>query len=186
MRIISGIRKGHKILSPEDGYETTRPTLLRVKEAMFSILQRYIPSSICLDLFAGTGSLGLEALSEGAEACFFVDESLKTFKILKKNIEKLKFESLSHSFNMSAENALKLFKLKGIVFDLIFIDPPYLKDMIPPCIAYISKNNLLKPNGVIMTKIDSQEVVFEGIENIILLDKRKYGNTTLVWYFAKG
>lgn len=185
MRIIAGIKKGHTILPPEDGYETTRPTLDRVKEAMFSILQRYIPSSVCLDLFAGTGSLGLEALSQGAKECFFVDESPKTFNILKKNIEKLNFTSVSHSYNISAESALKRFKDMGIVFDLIFIDPPYLKDMIPPCISYISENNLLKPDGVIMTKIDTSEVVFEGIENIRLLQKRKYGNTTLVWYLRK-
>ena len=182
MRIISGIKKGHIILSPTDGYETTRPTLDRVKEAMFSILQNHIVSSIFLDLFAGTGSLGLEALSRGAEKCYFVDESESTYKILRKNIEKLKFESLSRSFNMSALNALKKLKGEGVVFDLIFIDPPYFKNMITPCISYIENNNLLKNEGRIMTKIDSSEEVFSGTNSIKLLEKRKYGNTSLVWY----
>ncbi len=185
MRIIAGIKKGHTILSPKDGYETTRPTLDRVKEAMFSIMQSYIPSSLCLDLFAGTGSLGLEALSRGAKECFFIDESLNTFKILKKNIENLKFENVSHAFNMTYENALKKFKHDGIVFDVIFIDPPYLKNMIPPCISYISKNKLLKNGGIIMTKIDSLEEIFTGLDNIKMLEKRKYGNTTLVWYICE-
>jgi len=182
LRIIAGIKKGHTILSPTDGYETTRPTLDRVKESMFSILQNHIVSSVCLDLFSGTGSLGLEALSRGAKECYFVDESESTYKILRKNIEKLKFESESHSFNMSALNALKKFKGKGIVFDLIFIDPPYFKHMIEPCILYIENNNLLKDDGRIMTKIDSWEEVFLGIGSIKLLEKRKYGNTSLVWY----
>ncbi len=186
MRIISGIKKGHTIFSPEDGIKTTRPTLDRVKEAMFSIVQNYIPGSISLDLFAGTGSLGLEALSRGSRECFFVDENLNTFKILKKNVEKLEFSSIAYLLNMEAKNALKRFKNESRVFDLIFIDPPYLKDMIGPCIKYISDEGLLNPKGIIMTKIDSSEEAFNGTENIKLIEKRKYGNTTLVWYKLQG
>jgi 16S rRNA (guanine(966)-N(2))-methyltransferase RsmD len=183
MRIIAGLAKGRKILSPE-GMQT-RPTLDRIKEAIFNIIQNEVPGSVALDLFAGTGSLGLEAASRGAEFCYLIDKSPQTYPFLQKNIENLKFKDICKSINGDAYEVLKDFAAKNIVFDLIFIDPPYLKDLIPPAVEIIDEKGLLKKDGLIVTKIDTSEVIYEGNGNIVLIDKRKYGNTTVCLYRYK-
>ncbi|OFI07685.1 ribosomal RNA small subunit methyltransferase D [Clostridium acetireducens DSM 10703] len=183
MRIIAGLAKGRKLLPPE-GMET-RPTLDRVKESIFNIIQTRVYDSTVLDVFAGTGSLGLEAASRGAKECYLVDKGTKTFELLKKNVENLKFENICKCLNMDSYEALKYFQNNNKIFDLIFIDPPYLKDMIPLAIEMIDKGNLLDEEGIIVTKIDSKEELYKGTENITLTDYRKYGNTTIVFYKHK-
>lgn len=180
MRIIAGKARGRKLLSPPT-YET-RPTLDRVKESMFSIIQGYIPDAVVIDIFAGTGSLGLEAASRGAKECYLVDKSPITYPCLKKNIENLKFEDFCFSLNMDAYSALKSMADKGKVFDIIFIDPPYLKNMIPEAVKIIEEKNLLKEDGIIVTKIDTSEEIFKGTDRIKIFDQRKYGNTTVIMY----
>lgn len=181
MRIIAGLAKGRKLLSPE-GFDTTRPTLDRVKEAIFNIIQESVPYSVALDVFAGTGSLGLEAVSRGAKQCYLVDKSPVTFPLLKKNVENLNFIDKCECLNMDSYKALEHLDKKGIIFDLIFIDPPYRKDMIPPAIEYISNSNLLDKGGLIVTKIDSLEEIYEGNEKITLINHRKYGKTIICFY----
>lgn len=183
MRIIAGLAKGRKLLSPE-GMET-RPTLDRVKESMFNIIQNKVPDAVALDVFAGTGSLGLEAASRGAKECHLVDKSPDTFSLLKRNIELLHFTDTCKYYNMDAYSALNSFAEKSMKFDLIFIDPPYLKDMIPPAVDIITEKNLLNPDGIIVTKIDTSEKLYEGNGKIILVDHRVYGNTTICIYRYK-
>lgn len=180
MRIIAGKARGKKLLSPES--LETRPTLDRVKEAMFSMIQGYILDAIIVDVFAGTGSLGLEAASRGAKEVYLVDKSNVTFPILKKNIENLRFEEFCTPLNMDAYDALRKLHKLGKVFDIIFIDPPYCKDMIPNAIKIIEENNMLDKDGIIVTKIDSIEEIYEGYNKIRLLKSRKYGNTTVCLY----
>ena len=180
MRIISGRARGRKILSPES--LETRPTLDRVKEAMFSTIQNYIQDSIVIDVFAGTGSLGLEAASRGAKEVYLVDKSNTTYPLLKQNVENLKFNDVCYTLNMDAYEALKNLKNKGKVFDLIFIDPPYCKEMIPEAMKIIKENNMLSEDGIIVTKIDSIEEIYEGYDNIKLNKSKKYGNTTVCFY----
>lgn len=105
MRIISGKARGRKLFSPPTS--ETRPTLDRVKESMFSIIQGYIPEAIVLDMFSGTGSLGLEAASRGAKECHLIDKSPMTYPYLKQNIEHLKFHDFCFSYNIDAYTALK-------------------------------------------------------------------------------
>jgi len=181
MRIISGLAKGRKLLAPI-GYDTTRPTLDRVKESIFSIIQTRIYASRVLDVFAGTGSLGLEAASRGAKECILVDRSAETYEFLHKNIENLKFSHICRSLNMDSYKALEKLGGDGEIFDIIFIDPPYLKNMIPKAIELIQNLNLLNENGIIITKIDSKEELYNGTDTILLTDHRKYGNTTICFY----
>jgi 16S rRNA (guanine966-N2)-methyltransferase len=183
MRIIAGLAKGRKILSPEG--MGTRPTLDRIKESIFSIIQNYAVGAVALDVFAGTGSLGLEAVSRGARQCYLVDKSPETFAFLKKNVENLGFEDKCTCFNMDSYKALELLAQKKLVFDLIFIDPPYLKDMIPPAVEIIAENNMLSKKGIIAAKIDSSETIYTGNGVIELTDQRKYGNTTVCFYRYK-
>lgn len=183
MRIIAGLAKGRKLLSPES--MVTRPTLDRVKESMFNILQNKTYGSNVLDAFAGTGSLGLEAASRGASHCYLIDKSPETYPLLKQNIINLKFDDICSSFNDDTYEVIKRLGENKEVFDIIFIDPPYAKDMIPLAVDLVDKYNMLASNGVIVTKIDSKEIIYEGSKNIVLYDKRKYGNTTICFYKGK-
>lgn len=180
MRIISGRARGRKILSPES--LETRPTLDRVKEAMFSTIQNYILDAVVIDVFAGTGSLGLEAASRGAHEVYLVDKSNVTYPLLKQNVENLKFNDFCHTLNMDAYEALRSLSKKGKVFDLIFIDPPYCREMIPEAMKIIKDDNMLTEDGIIVTKIDSIEEIYEGYDNIKLIKSKKYGNTTVCFY----
>ncbi|VYT75472.1 16S rRNA (guanine(966)-N(2))-methyltransferase RsmD [Clostridium tertium] len=180
MRIIAGKARGRKLIPPET--METRPTLDRVKEAMFSIIQNYIQDSIALDVFAGTGSLGLEAASRGAKEVYLVDKSNTTYPLLEKNIDSLKFNDFCFPLNMDSYEALKTLSKKGKVFDIIFIDPPYCKEMIPKAIEIIKENNMLDKDGIIVTKIDSIEEIYEGYKDIQIVKSKKYGNTTVCLY----
>ena len=180
MRIIAGKARGHKLIPPAT--METRPTLDRVKEAMFSSIQLYIPDGIILDVFAGTGSLGLEAASRGAKEVYLVDKSSTTYPLLNKNIKNLKFQDFCTALNMDSYDALKTLAKKGLKFDIIFIDPPYCKEMIPEAMKIIKENEMLQEDGIIVTKIDSIEEIYEGYEDIKLTKSKKYGNTTVCYY----
>ncbi len=180
MRIIAGKAKGQKLIPPAT--METRPTLDRVKEAMFSIIQGYIPNAEVIDVFAGTGSLGLEAASRGAKEVFLIDKSSTTYPLLVENVKKLKFQDFVHTLNMDSYDALKMLAKRGKVFDLIFIDPPYCKEMIPEAIKIIEENNMLSKEGIIVTKIDSIEEIYSGYKGIEILKSKKYGNTTVCFY----
>ncbi|WP_446899473.1 16S rRNA (guanine(966)-N(2))-methyltransferase RsmD [Clostridium sp. LBM24168] len=181
MRIIAGLAKGRKLLSP-NGYNITRPTLDRVKEAMFSIIQNKIRDSVVLDVFAGTGSLGLEAVSRESKFCYLVEGSRETFSLLKENVTNLKFQGKCKCLNMDSYEALEELASKNIKFDLIFIDPPYRKNMIPRAIEKIEDNDMLNEDGIIITKIDSREDIYDDNESIVLNQHRKYGKTTVCIY----
>jgi 16S rRNA (guanine(966)-N(2))-methyltransferase RsmD len=180
MRIISGVAKGRKLVSPEG--MNTRPTLDRIKESIFNIIQHSVVDAKVVDVFAGTGSLGLEAVSRGAKECYLIDKGDVTFKCLKQNVDNLNFNDRCKCFNIDSYSALKGFGEKGLIFDLIFIDPPYLKDMIPPAVDIITEKNLLAKDGLIVAKIDTKEELYNGNSVIKLFDSRKYGNTTVCFY----
>ena len=180
MRIIAGKARGHKLISPAT--METRPTLDRVKEAMFSSIQLYIPEAYVVDVFAGTGSLGLEAASRGAKEVYLFDKSDTTFPLLKENVKNLKFEDFCFPMNIDAYVGLKNLAAKGKQFDIIFIDPPYCREMIPEAMKIVYEDGLLAEDGIIVTKIDSIEEIYEGYEDIKLTKSKKYGNTTVCYY----
>lgn len=180
MRIIAGKARGRKLIPPAT--METRPTLDRVKEAMFSSIYGYIQDSVVIDVFAGTGSLGLEAASRGAKEVYLVDKSSVTFPLLKENVQSLKFDDFCIPLNMDSYDALDFLARKEKIFDLIFIDPPYCKEMIPEAIKIVKEKNLLHKNGIIVTKIDTIEEIYKGYEDIALIKSKKYGNTTVCYY----
>lgn len=167
MRIISGKYKGREI----KGYniEGTRPTMDRVKESLFASIQNYVKGSICLDLFAGFGGLGIEALSEGAQSCYFVDNNKIVIDALKKNLTSLKVEEDYFLIKKDYVEALKTFDMK---FDIIFLDPPYHLNMMNNAIDLIIKNNLLNDGGIIVCEYE------EGTVNcdLQILKEKRYGS----------
>ena len=178
--IIAGKARGRKLIPPAT--METRPTLDRVKESMFSMIQNYIPDAVVVDVFAGTGSLGLEAASRGAKEVYLVDRSKDAFSLLKQNIENLKFEDTCYALNKDSYEALRYLSDRNKLFDVIFVDPPYCREMIPEAIKIIYDKKILSKDGIIVTKIDSIEEIYKGYEEISLIKSRKYGNTTICLY----
>lgn len=174
MRVISGKYKG-KIL---EGFhiDGTRPTMDRVKESVFGTIQNHIQDSICLDLFAGSGSLGIEAISNGAQICYFVDNNPKILPILERNLENIENTVL---IKKDFHQALEFFKEQKIQFDLIFLDPPYSNHFINPTLDYIQKYNLLKEQGMIICEYETEKL--ECLDYKIIKEK-KYGNKFIKIY----
>lgn len=180
LRIIAGKARGRKLIPPAT--METRPTLDRVKEAMFSSIQLYIQEAVVVDVFAGTGSLGLECASRGAKEVYLFDKSSATFPLLKQNVEDLKFQDCCFPMNIDAYEGLRKLSSKGKKFDIIFLDPPYCKEMIPEAMKIIKQHEILDKSGIIVTKIDTIETIYEGYEDIKVFKSKKYGNTTVCYY----
>ncbi len=173
MRIISGKYK-YKRLN-EFNVPTTRPTSDKVKEALFDILGE-MNEKICLDLFAGTGALGLEAISRGAKKSFFVEENINIYKILVKNFKEVGVkESEINALRCDFKKALKSYKSKDMKFDIIFIDPPYKTNYAEIAIKFILENQLLNEDGVICWEHDKTKLDLVNEYNVF--NHKKYGQT---------
>jgi 16S rRNA (guanine(966)-N(2))-methyltransferase RsmD len=144
MRIISGTARGTKLYTLEG--DNTRPTLDRVKEALFSKINIDLIDSVILDLFAGSGALGLESLSRGAKKAYFCDSSFKAIKIINQNIEKTKMKDKSVVIQKDFLQALEQINNQNVKFDLIFLDPPYKTDYNIKALSFIFDNNMLTKN----------------------------------------
>lgn len=179
MKIISGILKGRKI----DGYniDGTRPTMDRVKESVFGMIQNNIKDSTILDLFAGSGSLGIEGISNGASKCYFIDNNKEVINILNKNINNLNIKDKSIVILSDWKRALNNFYDKNIKFDLIFIDPPYDYDVYEKILIKVSELNLLNNDGLIILEHHNLKLK-ESYNNLSLYKERNYGNKSVNIY----
>jgi len=182
MRVISGTARGKKLISLE-GLET-RPTLDRVKEAMFNILQFNIKDKNVLDLFSGSGALAIEALSRGAESAVLCDNSKKAISIINKNLEATKLISKANVINKDYLEALKDVKDGLRQFDIIFLDPPYKSKFIENSIQKILEYNLLSDDGIIACETDDENKI-KNIKGIEIYDTRKYGIVNVI-FIRKG
>lgn len=182
MRIIAGKRKGLLIKSI-DG-ETTRPTRDAVKEALFSILMNDVPDSRFLDLFSGSGAIGIEAISRGASEVYFSDINPECIKVINENLKKANFEEQARVLNADFKSVLK--KLQGIQFDIIYIDPPYNKGYGENAIEIISENDMLCETGVIILETDTNEEVPDNIGRYERYNYKKYGRNILNMFRRKG
>lgn len=184
MRVISGSSRGTKLNTIDS--KKTRPTLDRVKEALFNIIQAYIADSKVLDLFAGSGALGIECLSRGADKVYFADTSNEAIKIIRQNIEKVRFENKSEVFKEDYKKVIS--RLKNERFDIIFIDPPYSQNIAADAVKRIVEEGLLKQTGIIILETDEEERELKQIENINIevKDIRKYGRVKLIFLCERG
>lgn len=185
MRVISGIAKGTKLETLE-GNET-RPTLDRVKEALFNILQNQIRDAYVLDLFSGSGALGIEALSRGAKFCALCDKSNNAIRIIKNNLQKTKLEEKAIVIKNEYIKTLNILKSE-YKFDIIFVDPPYELDIAVSAIKHIIELNLLSENGIIVLETDDEKREQKSLEkiNVNVYDLRKYGRVKLLFLDRKG
>ena len=179
MKVISGLLKGRII----DGYniDGTRPTMDRVKESLFGMIQDNIKDSIVLDLFAGSGQLGIEAISNGAKICYFTDNNNEVIKVLNKNIANLNIKNnvkviltdWKKFLNECANNKLK--------FDIIFVDPPYDYGVYEKILEKVSTLDLLNEEGLII--LEHHNLKFkDSYNNLKLYKEKKYGNKSVNIY----
>lgn len=176
MKVISGLYKGRII----EGFDMdgTRPTMERVKESLFATIQNNINGAVVLDLFSGSGNLGIEALSEGAKYAYLVDYNVKAAKTIKRNLDTIGITN-AEVINMDYLKALNYLKDKDIKFDLIFLDPPYKTSFIEKSIDLITKNNLLKEDGLIICESDSLDRIVYN-DNYKIIKDKKYGDKWVV------
>ncbi|MBR2614385.1 MAG: 16S rRNA (guanine(966)-N(2))-methyltransferase RsmD [Clostridia bacterium] len=174
MRVVAGKFKGVRLL--EFKGEDIRPTSDFAKESLFNILKDKIYGATFLDLFAGTGNMGIEALSRGASEVIFVDKSKKSVELIKKNLEKVKENRV-----VKTMDSIEFLKSTDKKFDIIFIDPPYKTDLGFMALEVIKKKDLLTKEGLaIFENEDKKEV-----DGFIKVDERKYGRAVLT-FFKKG
>ncbi len=179
MRVISGRARGTKLNSIED--ISTRPTLDRVKESLFNILQEKIRNKVVLDLFAGSGALGIEALSRGTRKAYFCDVNKESIKFIKSNLQKTNF--IDQAIILNEDYKKCILELNEKV-DIIFIDPPYKADIGVNSIKLIIENNILSKEGIIVLETDEKirdEEEIKKISNITIYDARKYGRVNLLF-----
>lgn len=170
MRIIAGDFKGRRLETPK-GYDV-RPTTDKVKEALFSILTNDIWGARCLDLFAGTGNLGLEALSRGAAECVFADQSRDSLRMVRNNITHCGADDKSR---VVQGDYRKVLMSQRRPFDIIFLDPPYGKDMLDGCFSLIAENQLLNEDGLIIAEHRKEEELPEEFHGFTKVKERRYG-----------
>lgn len=178
MRIIGGRARGTKLYTLEG--TTTRPTLDRVKESIFNIIQNDILDSVFLDLFSGSGAIGLEAVSRGAQKAILCDKSKEAINIIKKNIEKTHLTEQTEVYNVDFEECLK--RLKENV-DIIYIDPPYQTNYIQNSLQILQKSQFITGKTKIILETDNEERVLEEIKDLKfeIIDKRKYGIAHIIF-----
>lgn len=179
MRVITGSARGRKLITLEGN--DVRPTTDRVKEAIFSSIQFEIEDSIVLDLFAGSGQLGIEALSRGAKMAVFVDNSKKSLEIVKKNLDITGFNDKSEIYNMNSSDFLKITNQK---FDFVFLDPPYNKGILAKILPQLEKK--LNYQGKIFCEHEQNLVMPEEIHGLSLKKTYKYGKIKVSLYCLSG
>ena len=179
MRIIAGKAKGTKLYTLEG--ENTRPTLDRVKESLFNIIQGEIQDSIFLDLFSGSGAIGLEAVSRGAKKAILCDKSKEACTIIKKNIEKI--HALENVELYQADFKEVLTNRISEKLDIIYLDPPYKTNFAIEAINIILTKEILHENTMIIIETDDKDKMIESLKNIDceIKDIRKYGRAYLIF-----
>lgn len=187
MRITGGSAKGRHLIGPKAGWRFLRPTGDRVREALFTVLGEEAAGGTILDLYAGTGALGLEALSRGAETAVFVDQSRQALELIHGNLTNC-FPAAKASLqqlNLSREDSIERLKKKmpaRLFFDIVFLDPPYEKKLAKKTLAMVERGDLLKENGLVVAEERASEQLAEQYGTLTLTSHRRYGETGLWLY----
>ncbi len=180
MKIIGGSAGGRPLKTPSG--DETRPTSSLVRESMFNILGSPSETTTVLDLFAGTGSLGFEALSRGAQYACFVDSSPKAFSSIQRNAITLNMNDQCAIYKSTMFSAVHTLMQENRQFDWIFADPPYHKAMAQKTLKTLSKTTLLKPDGTCIIEHDKRQDMPSDLASLIQYDQRIYGDTAISFY----
>jgi len=180
MRVVSGSCKGRPLKAVPGNQ--TRPTTDKVKESLFNIIGPYFDGGRVLDLFAGSGGLGIEALSRGMGQAIFVDRDHKAISTIRANLEACSFSKQAEVYKNESERALKAIIKRELTFDLILLDPPYKKHIIENLVGMIVENKLLSENGIIVCEHSSDVTVDKEFEDLTLWRQEKYGIIAVTIY----
>ncbi|MBQ3409498.1 MAG: 16S rRNA (guanine(966)-N(2))-methyltransferase RsmD [Clostridia bacterium] len=178
--------RGTKLSSIDSN--NTRPTLDRVKESLFNIINDRIDDSVVLDLFAGSGAIGIEFLSRGCKKAYMCDKSKEALKFINENINKTKLQENAVVANKDYTDFLKdLYKINE-KFDIVFLDPPYELNIAVKAVSLILEYKLLKSDGIIIIETDQKEREIKELEemNVEIYDTRKYGRANLIFLVERG
>lgn len=177
MRVIAGVARGCK-LKTVSGMKT-RPTADRVKEAVFNMIGPYFDGGSALDLFAGSGALGIEALSRGMARVVFIDRDKKAVEIIRQNLDAANFTTQAEVYPMDAFKALSYFKRHQIAFDVIFLDPPFRGKQLVPVIKYITRYALLHREGVVVAEYAHGDALPSRVNSLVETERRRYGDVAI-------
>jgi 16S rRNA (guanine966-N2)-methyltransferase len=177
MRIISGTCRGRK-LTPLKGMDI-RPTSDRIREAIFNILGPRVRQARVLDLFAGTGALGLEALSRGAAHAVFVDQSHTACDVIRQNIDRCRFMEQATLIRQDLFSPWSDPVMASRCFDLIFLDPPYGRNYVVKTLELPQFSALLSENGIIIAEHDTRETLSPALTGLDIFRQKKYSRTTV-------
>lgn len=180
MRVTGGRLKGRELFGPKSAQ--IRPMRDQVRTALFNILENVIEDSLFLDLFAGTGSVGIEALSRGARHAVFVDDSAQAVKIIHKNLQQLELMKQATIYQEDVFRLLESLRKREKRFDLVFVGPPYGKGLAGRTLEKISELNVLNPDAIVVTEIFKKETVQDRYGALELFDERLYGDNRMKFY----
>ncbi len=175
LRIISGELRGKRLRSVHG--KAIRPTADRLRESIFNILSSGVLEAVVLDLFAGTGALGIEALSRGAESAVFIDSSSEAISTIASNVKLCAFDNRAIIIKWNIEYNLNCLKSIKPAFDLIFIDPPYNKNMIKPALIHLDRSGSLRKGACLVVEHSPFEPIPDDLFVFQITDQRRYGKT---------
>ena len=177
LRIVGGGLKGKKLHTVRG--KAIRPTSDRLRESIFNILSFRVQGAVVLDMFAGTGALGIEALSRGAESAVFVDKSKTALSVIERNIRSCSFDNKAKIIKCNVIKGLNCIRLTGPVFNLVFIDPPYNRNIIKPALHKLCGKKSLEKGACIIVEHTAQEPIPEDLLAFEITDQRRYGKTVV-------
>jgi 16S rRNA (guanine966-N2)-methyltransferase len=177
MRIISGTSKGRRLVTPKG--PALRPTSDRVKQSIFNILGEEVEGKVVLDLFAGTGNLGIEALSRGAKKVSFVEKSRQALRLIKKNLLQCGMMGQSEIVPKDVNRAIGILNERGESFDLILMDPPYGKGLIQKTLLKLQSNRIHRDESILVIEHNRREPLPKTIEGWNLIRERAIGDTVI-------
>ena len=182
LRVIAGVARRTALAAPKG--LVTRPTADRIKENLFNIIAPYVPGARFLDLFCGSGAVGIEAISRGASEAVFVDESKEAVSVTEANLNRVKFANQANVLCMCALDAISLLKRQGKSFDIIYLDPPYGDSFLAKALNALTASQLLSQEGIVIVECSLKEPQ-NSTESLKLYDTRVYGSTRLEFYLMQ-
>jgi 16S rRNA (guanine966-N2)-methyltransferase len=184
VRVIAGALKGRRLLTPRGA--TTRPTADQVRIALMDTLTPWLPDARVLDLFAGAGGVGLEALSRGAAHASFVERDARAVAALRSNIAALGVDAQARVLAMEAARALDGLAARGERFEIVFLDPPYESDLGPATVERVARHRLAAPGGVVIAQhFTKRAAVLVELDALTPFRARRFGETTLTFFRAR-
>lgn len=180
MRISAGKVKNKRIKSLKG--QNTRPTTNKMKESLFNIISNIITDSIFLDLFSGTGNIALEALSRGAKRAIMIEQDPEALKLIIENVNTLGFTDQARAYKNDVKRAIEILGKKNEIFDIIFLDPPYQRNLSLLTIEKILACNILEKNGIIIAEHHKREILPDKIGALRKFNEKIYGNKVLSFF----